>query len=147
MKTKEIKSAGFCIVRHELVNKNLRIRIGGTLLSVFQERRPFPYRWLADDIGFQIRVNNRWEDAESIDFDFLDTEKEITKKHFNGYRDTRAKEEIEDWSAKDLKEFIRLCGYKYSYPKDILTSMVWSLVCIHIFTNHLKIEKNPFLVK
>jgi len=71
MKTKEIKSVGFCIVRHELTKDKLSVPVGGKHLNFTEASRPLPYRWLNDDEGFQIRFKEQWLDAESIDFDFL----------------------------------------------------------------------------
>lgn len=142
MKTNKIKSAGYCSARTDLLKKNLSVPIGK-----FQQHSsyPLPYRWLKDDDGFQIFYCDNWEDAESIDFNFLDTEKEIIKAHFKAYSYSNTIEEINGWSAKDLKELLRICGYK-SWTKDIMTYMVKDLVKIHAF-KFKTIEHNPFLVK
>jgi len=145
--TKNIRSAGFCIVRPDLVAKNLRVPIGGGYpLNATNEKRPILYRWLNGDEDFQVFVNGEWQEAQSVDFEFLSTEKEIVKKRFNYYRDINAYSEIEGWSAKDLKEFLRHCGYK-TWQKDINVTMVQDLVRIHCFGVKLAPHHNPFLVK
>ncbi len=141
---KEMKSAGFCIVRKDLQKQNLRVPIG---IWYYSGSYPLPYRWLKDDEGFQVFYNSQWQDAESIDFDFLDTEKEIVKAHFKNYSHSTAIEEIKnEWTAKDLKEFLRLCGYKATHSKDILIYMVQDLARIYKFGIVLDIP-NPFLHK
>lgn len=142
MKTKEIKSAGFCIVRPDLVKKNLKVPVAE---GWYNESRPLPYRWLNDDQDFEVFVNGKWQESESIDFEFLDGEKEIVKAHFKGYRFTNAMDEIKQWSAKDLKEFLRLCGYR-TWTKDIMIWMAQDLARIHAF-NRKPEQNNPFLVK
>lgn len=145
-KTKNIRSAGFCVVRPDLIAKNERVPIGGGYpLNATNEKRPIPYRWINDE-NFQVFVNNCWQDAESIDFNFLSSEKEIVKKQFNGYRDENAYGEIQNWSGKDLKEFLRHCGYK-AWTKDINIIMVQDLVRIHVFGVKILPRHNPFLVK
>jgi hypothetical protein len=144
---REKASAGFCIVRPDLVAKNLRVPIGdGYPLNASNEKRPILYRWLKDDEGFQVFVNEKWQDAESIDFDFLSDEKEIIKKQFNGYRDFNAYEEVKTWSAKDLRVFLRHCGYK-TWTKDINVKMLQDLIKIHVFRQGTQVPHNPFLVK
>src|SRR6185369_3865372 len=112
-KAKEIKSAGFCIVRPELVKKNIRVPVGNTHMDIFYETRPHAYRWLQEEFsaenraeGFQVFYQGRWQDAESVDFDFLDDEKAIMKAHFKTHTYSGAMEEIKQWSVKELKEVV-----------------------------------------
>lgn len=142
MKKKEIKSAGFCIVRPDLTKRNLSVPVGNTK---FGETDAVPYRWLKDDEGFQVFCLGQWRDAESIDFEFLDKEQDIIKNVFKNYNYSGAIEEIKEWTAVQLKELLRHCGYK-SWTKDINIDMVQDLARIHRFK--IKLEKsNPFLVK
>lgn len=144
-KVKEIKSAGFCIIRKDLQKQNLRVPIGDA--SYYSGSYPLSYRWLKDTEGFQVLYQGTWQDAESIDFDFLDEEKDILVNHFRFHVFTEALEEIKsEWSAKELKELVRLCGYKSSYCKDILIDMVKDLARIHAWKQVLT-KNNPFLNK
>ena len=56
-----------CSIRQDLLNKELSVPIGEIYYS---EPTPLPYRWLEDNKGFQVKHNNEWLDAESIDWDF-----------------------------------------------------------------------------
>jgi len=144
-KTIIIKSAGFCIIRKDLQKENLRVPIGTA--SYYSGSYPLSYRWLKDDEGFQVFFQGSWQDAESIDFDFLDTEKQIVMAHFKSHNYSSAIEEIkEEWTAMDLKEFLRHCGYKTNYCKGILVDMVHDLIRIERFKIQLT-TTNPFLVK
>lgn len=87
----------------------------------------------------------KWRDAESIDFEFLSDESEIVKRTFYNYDYSQAMEEIKEWSAKDLKQFLRIIGYK-TYTKDIMITMVQDLARIHAWQITPETQ-NPFLVK
>jgi len=142
-KTKEIKAAGFCIVRPDILKKNERIPVGN--LS-FDEDFPLAYRWKTED-EFEVRLHGRWLEAQSIDFQFLDTEKEILTHTFKNHGYSEAMEEIKnDWPVKELKELVRICGYKSTYTKDILVDMVQDLARIYAWKMTMT-KSNPFLVK
>lgn len=144
---KEIQSAGFCIVRPDLVAQNLRVPVGtGYPLDAHLEKRPHPYRWLNDTEGFEIFIHNRWENAESIDFEFLDKDIDIIKAHFKGYTYGGAMQELDTWSAKELKQFLRHCGYPTTYVKDIMVGMVKDLARLHAWKTPMEVN-NPFLKK
>lgn len=145
-KTKEPKAKGMVVLNHEVYQNEFKIPLlEGGFIDVSTGKRPHFYRWLNGNTGFQIFYNNRWQSAKCTDFIVLNSEEEIIKSQFNGYRDTNAYAEISDWSAKDLKEFLKILGYK-SYTKDIMVSMLSDLVRIVIFKEKL-LSPNPFLVK
>lgn len=143
-KNKEIPAAGFCVLRKDLASKNTQVAVGNRWVS---STYPMKYRWLGEDEGFQIWAHNDWQDAESIDWDFPSSEKEIILAHFTDYNYHEAMSEIEEeWSVKDLKFFLKQCGYIKPYIKDIMIGMVKDLARIHRW--EMKLEyANPFLVK
>lgn len=146
-KKKNIRSAGYCIVRPDIVARNERVPIGdGYPLNATNEKKPVLYRWVDDDEGFEVFVDEKWQSAQSIDFDFLDTDKDIVRKRFNGYRDTHAYDEVKGWSKAELSTFLRHCGYR-SWTKEINITMVQDLIRIHVFGMKLIPRHNPFLVK
>lgn len=147
MKTKankEVLSAGYCIIRPDILKQRLKVCVGFNGRLSTDKDDAIPYRWLKEDEGFQVLIHGRWEDAESIDFNFLSGEKEIFVNTFKNYDYSDAMEEIKDWSVKDLKQILRHCGYK-TYVKDIMVQMVRDLARVHAWK--IQIEHNPFLVK
>jgi hypothetical protein len=141
---KEIPLAGFCIIRPDILNKGISIQVGNRLK--IDNNDALAYRWLKDDEGFQVLALGAWRDAESIDFEFLSDEKEIVEKAFKNYQYLDAMEEIQDWSAAYLKQFLRSLGYTKPYIKDIMIQMVQDLARIHRWKITLE-NSNPFLAK
>lgn len=142
MKSKqEIPAAGFCIIRPDIIKKKLKVPTGNMNCDLDDAMY---YRWLDED-KFQVHVYGQWRNAESVDFEFLSEEKDILKNWFKNYIYSEAMEEIKDWSAKDLKQFLKLLGYK-TYIKDIMVSMVQDLARIHAWQMTMT-ERNVFLEK
>ena len=140
-KHKEIPAAGFCIIRPDIIKRKEKVPTGNMMCDLDDAML---YRWL-DEERFQVHVYGQWRDAESIDFEFLSDEKKIVKNWFKNYHYSEAMEEIETWSAKDLKQFLKLLGYK-TWVKDIMITMVKDLARIHAWKIEMT-EKNQFLVK
>jgi len=143
MKTKEIPAAGFCVIRPDIIKEHLSVPVKGTN---FGGKEAVMYRWLKEDEGFQIHLYGKWRDAESIDFDFLSNEKEILKRFFFNFTFMDATDEVKKWSAKYLKQFLILLGYKTN-KKEIMVSMIMSLAGKYAWkltaqsTNHFLIKK------
>lgn len=55
-------------VRKDLIARKLSVPVGG---EYFSKRKRLKYRWKNNDSIFQVFLNNRWQTAESIDWDFL----------------------------------------------------------------------------
>jgi len=62
------EAQGYCKVRKDLVKKGLSIPIGDKYCKPINELK---YRWSEDDTIFQVFYLGEWQDAESIDFDFV----------------------------------------------------------------------------
>lgn len=62
------EALGYCKVRKDLVKKGLSVSIGNKYCHPLQELK---YRWSEDDTVFQVFYLGEWQDAESIDFDFV----------------------------------------------------------------------------
>ena len=84
----------FCKLRQDLINKELGAPVGD---SFYNSTQPIEYRWL-DEIDFQVFLNGKWEDAESVDFDF----------------------ELETLSIHDLRGTFELTNSKGEIVKDNL---------------------------
>ena len=59
-----------CRLRTDLFNKGLSVPIGTT--GWLNDQTPLKYRWKDCGCSFQVYFNGKWEDAESIDFEFID---------------------------------------------------------------------------
>lgn len=140
---KEMPLVGFCIIRPDILKQGLSVQAGNVKID---NDDAIAYRWLKDDEGFQVLAMGRWRDAESIDFEFLSGEKRVMNKVFKNYDYSDAMEEIKDWSAAYLKQFLYSLGYKKPYIKDIMIGMVRDLARIHRWDITLE-YKNPFLFK
>jgi hypothetical protein len=60
------------IVRPDLIERELSVPVGE---KFYGSPEPLPYRWKdidTDDEQFQIYLNGEWQDAESIDWNFID---------------------------------------------------------------------------
>jgi hypothetical protein len=75
-KTRLVMIEGFyypqAIVRPDLIEQELSVPVGE---EHYGSPEPLPYRWKdmdTDDEQFQIYLNGKWQDAESIDWDFID---------------------------------------------------------------------------
>lgn len=53
-------------VRKDLLEEQMGVPVGETHYS---SSEPLPYRWTRKE-EFKVFHNNKWQDAESIDFDF-----------------------------------------------------------------------------
>lgn len=139
---KEIPAAGFCIIRPDLFKENVAV--------YFINRRvkyPFAmlYRWLNDDEGFQVLFKGKWRNEESIDFEFLSDEKDIIKYVFAGTHQTEALEAVNKFTDEDLMFLLNQCGYKKTYTRGEMISMVRYLALTHKF--NAKGLKHTLLVK
>lgn len=54
-------------IRKDLLRAKLGVPIG---YEYYFESKPLKYRWLSD-IDFQVLFKNKWQSAESIDWDFM----------------------------------------------------------------------------
>jgi len=61
-----MKTNNYCKVREDLIDSELLIPIGNTYYTGNKE---FKYRWKPND-QFQVLYKNKWQDAESVDFNF-----------------------------------------------------------------------------
>lgn len=59
-------AAGYCKIRKDILKKGLAVPIGDKHYSPSYELQ---YRWKTED-DFQVFFMGKWQDAESIDFDF-----------------------------------------------------------------------------
>jgi hypothetical protein len=58
-------------IRQDLLEQELAVPVGD---GHYSSKESVAYRWLnlgQDNEQFQVHVNGEWQDAESIDFDFL----------------------------------------------------------------------------
>jgi hypothetical protein len=62
-----MKKDRYCVIRKELQENNASVPIG---CLFFSGANKLKYRWDHDE--FQVYYLNRWRDAYSIDFDFID---------------------------------------------------------------------------
>ena len=67
METKFTEAFGHCKVRKDLLKKGLSVSIGDKFCNPTQELK---YRWNEDETEFQVLYLGKWQDAESIDFEF-----------------------------------------------------------------------------
>jgi len=65
--TKEITLV--CKIRADLISQNLGIPVGTGHIPKEDEKNKFKFRWVNDEI-FEIFYKGKWQEAESIDFDF-----------------------------------------------------------------------------
>lgn len=56
------------VIRKDLIKDELGVPIGN---EYYFESTPLKYRWLSDT-DFQVLFNNKWQSAESIDWDFVE---------------------------------------------------------------------------
>jgi len=54
-------------IRMDLLKAELGVPIGN---EYYFESKPLKYRWLSD-VDFQVLFKNKWQNAESIDWDFM----------------------------------------------------------------------------
>ena len=57
---------GYCTIRQDLVLAELAVPAGDGYID---NPGPYEYRWIGDEV-FQIKVNEEWLGAYSIDFEF-----------------------------------------------------------------------------
>jgi hypothetical protein len=55
------------IIRKDLQTKNIAVPVGD---KYYSGNKPLPYRWKNNDDVFQVKMGGKWEEAQSIDFDF-----------------------------------------------------------------------------
>jgi hypothetical protein len=58
-------------IRQDLLEEELSVPVGD---GHYGSKEPVAYRWKnlgQDNEQFQVHLNGEWQDAESIDFDFL----------------------------------------------------------------------------
>ncbi|MFQ5686297.1 MAG: hypothetical protein ACE5GV_06515 [Candidatus Scalindua sp.] len=53
-------------IRKDLVIADLSVPVGDIYYS---DKEPLPYRWIAEN-DFEVFLNNIWQSADSIDWDF-----------------------------------------------------------------------------
>jgi hypothetical protein len=59
-----------CKLRADLLDKGLSVPIG--VSGWLNDATILNYKWEDADVSFKVFFNGKWEDAESIDFDFID---------------------------------------------------------------------------
>lgn len=63
-----MKKQNLAIIRPDILEKNLSVPVGSTH---YGKETPLPYRWTRDDEGFEVFLDGKWQEAYSIDFDFI----------------------------------------------------------------------------
>lgn len=58
----------FCKIRKDLVEQGYLVPVGETYVEQIDEMQLFEYRWDKDQ--FQIKTDGKFQNAESIDFEF-----------------------------------------------------------------------------
>jgi hypothetical protein len=59
-----------CKVRKDLAEQGLSVSIGNN--NWLEPKKEVNYKWGEDDLDFYVFVDEKWQDAASIDFDFID---------------------------------------------------------------------------
>ena len=60
-----------CKIRKEISHYGIPYGIEGKYIPKEMKDSDIPYRWLdEDECDFQIFIDDKWQDADSIDFDF-----------------------------------------------------------------------------
>ena len=69
MSLENVKGYPTARLRSDLIKKNLSAPVGD---GFYSESLPLAYKWVTidDEEVFHVKLNNRWQKAESIDFDF-----------------------------------------------------------------------------
>lgn len=58
------------MLRTDLFNKGLSVPVGNS--GWLNDQTQLKYRWTDDDSSFHVYFNGNWENAESLDFEFID---------------------------------------------------------------------------
>jgi hypothetical protein len=53
-------------IRTDLIEQKLSVPVGN---KYYGSDKSIPYRWIGEQ--FQVKLNDKWQNAESIDFDFI----------------------------------------------------------------------------
>lgn len=66
-----MKNPKFAIVRKDILEREENVPVGN---DYYGENKPLEYRWKGEE--FQVKINGKFQEAESIDFDFIEIKAE-----------------------------------------------------------------------